>query len=64
MSASAYLDKTGLARLWNKVKALVPALSDNIAADRQDTAKAATPKAVADYVDDVIGDIETLLSEL
>lgn len=42
----------------------VPPLSTNIVQDKTSNIKTATPKAVADYVDGICGDIQTLLSAI
>lgn len=54
----------------NKVAAItvsiptVPTISTNISSDSSSNAKTASPKAVKDYVDGVVGNIETLLAAL
>ncbi len=42
----------------------VPAISTSISSDATSNDKTASPKAVKDYVDDVLGDIETLLAAI
>lgn len=54
----------------NKVAAItvsiptVPTISTDISSDSSSNVKTASPKAVKDYVDGVVGDIETLLAAI
>lgn len=71
----AYLDYNGLDYFWDKIKAYVtglgyitsssvPTISTDISTDAASDAKTASPKAVKTYVDDIVGDIETLLAAI
>ena len=42
----------------------VPTISTNISSDATSDTKTASPKAVKTYVDDIVGDIETLLAAI
>lgn len=71
----AYLDNTGLTYFWGKIKSYVtslgyitsssvPTISTDISTDAASDVKTASPKAVKTYVDDIVGDIESLLAAI
>ena len=58
-----FLDKTGLAYLWSKIVALVGTKQDSLTFDTTPTENSTNP-VTSGGIYDVIGDIESLLSDI